>query len=849
MSQRKHIIDSLPVLGYDNKCIISKEKGCYTLPINIELKEFFTSDDTDMENMNLLFENIIEILGPNYLIHKQDSFIKETIKINKERIEKAQENNDFLTEANEKHFSNFNFNTLSSTLYITKTPKNYFKYSPKRVNSFLKKTIDNFLSPGINKTYYNAKEVENFKQKTLRVINLINESQLIKASLMTSEEVVGENGVISNYLNLGKNTNVTRSISFENDMINIGEKRALFFTVEETDQLAPTYQYGKEYTKFSTKNTTYPVSNLFNLGFHLEFEHIINQYIYIVDPQVIEKTLSKRERDFNRFSRNPEDPNAIYAYHIKEFKSELVKNHKIAVLYHMNVMCISEDKTNFQKIIQDTESAFKSAKINATVNNVDRQNLFWAGFPGNGIGVSAEMYIPMQSELACALLYLEGAYKDSMYNYNGMRVTDRIQGVPLYLDLYREMEKNQIIYNRNIVILSGSGGGKSYVTNHYLYSEYILGSHISILDAGKSYTPITEVLGGSSLEHSDKNPFTFNPFLLDKYDYQLKSTKLELSEGKIIFLFSLINIITGGGYENVSSSDEQLKYKIKQDIIQKAINGYYQSMHEEKREDFKFDTFYKFIIEFIPNYIHDKKIRVQLFDSNAFISLLEVYTSGNLRGELLNKQDDRFKNLSYQRMINFEVDSLIDNDILFPICALLVMDLFTKKLNDESIRHINKIIAIDESWAALDKKELEEYLLYLVKTARKKGGQTIFISQEAEDFVKSKVIANSIINNSDIKIFLDMSKYKNDFDNIQNTMGITEKQKQHILSINKDNREESKYREACVCWKDISKVYAIETSKVEKCMYETNPNERKKIHDKLIKFNNNWELTALDYAS
>ena len=169
--------------------------------------------------------------------------------------------------------------------------------------------------------------------------------------------------------------------------------------------------------------------------------------------------------------------------------------------------------------------------------------------------------------------------------------------------MYKGKEKSGLIYNRNIVGLSASGGGKSFIFNHYLVNEFKAGSYISILDAGKSYDGITSVSSGVLLEHSDNNPFSFNPFLLDLYDTIEIDGSKEITEGKLLFLYTLLNIISGGGHDNPKNIDEQLKYKAKEDILQKGIKGYYQHMFDNGLTNFNFDSYYEFISGFLPQYI------------------------------------------------------------------------------------------------------------------------------------------------------------------------------------------------------------------------------------------------------
>ena len=84
---------------------------------------------------------------------------------------------------------------------------------------------------------------------------------------------------------------------------------------------------------------------------------------------------------------------------------------------------------------------------------------------------------------------------------------------------------------------------------------------------------------------------------------------------------------------------------------------------------------------------------------------------------------------------------------------------------------------------------------YLYKTVRKYFGEAIVVTQEIEDIISSPIVKESIINNSDCKILLDQRKYLNKFDSIQNLLGLTDKERSQILSINMANHPGRKYKE------------------------------------------------------
>ena len=72
------------------------------------------------------------------------------------------------------------------------------------------------------------------------------------------------------------------------------------------------------------------------------------------------------------------------------------------------------------------------------------------------------------------------------------------------------------------------------------------------------------------------------------------------------------------------------------------------------------------------------------------------------------------------------------------------------------------------------------------------------MTQEVDDIISSPVVKESIINNSDCKILLDQRKYMNKFDQIQALLGLTEKEKSQILSINMANNPSRLYKEVWI---------------------------------------------------
>lgn len=122
---------------------------------------------------------------------------------------------------------------------------------------------------------------------------------------------------------------------------------------------------------------------------------------------------------------------------------------------------------------------------------------------------------------------------------------------------------------------------------------------------------------------------------------------------------------------------------------------------------------------------------------------------------------------------------------------------------------------------------IRRWVLSLHKTVRKYFGEAIVVTQEVEDIISSPIVKESIINNSDCKILLDQRKYLNKFDSIQNLLGLTDKERSQILSINMANHPGRKYKEVFFSLGGTqSAVYATEVSLEE--YYSTRPRKARK---------------------
>lgn len=239
--------------------------------------------------------------------------------------------------------------------------------------------------------------------------------------------------------------------------------------------------------------------------------------------------------------------------------------------------------------------------------------------------------------------------------------------------------------------------------------------------------------------------------------------------------------------------------------------------------------------------MEEKKVREKDFDIDGFLNVLEPFYKGGDYDFLLNS--DKGLDLTDKRFIVFELDNISSHKVLLPVVTLIIMETFIAKMR--RLKGIRKVMLIEECWKALMSANMSAYVLYLFKTVRKYFGEAIVVTQEVDDIVSSPIVKEAIINNSDCKILLDQRKYMNKFDHIQTLLGLTEKEKGQILSINQANRPGAPYREVWIGLGGThSAVYATEVSEEEYLVFTTEETEKMEVQRLAEELGGNLELAV-----
>ena len=486
-----------------------------------------------------------------------------------------------------------------------------------------------------------------------------------------------------------------------------------------------------------------------------------------------------------------------------------------SVRCHCNVMAWAESESELKRIRNDVGSQLALMGCTPRHNTVDVPVLFWAAIPGNEADFPAEESFYTFLDQALCLFNGETNYRSSLSPF-GIKMSDRLSGIPLHLDISDLPMKRGVITNRNKFILGPSGSGKSYLTNHLVRQYWEQGAHILLVDTGNSYQGLCSLIhaktkgrDGVYFTYTEEAPIAFNPFYVEDGVYDVEKRES---------LKTLLLTLWKRESEEPTRSEEV--------ALSNAVNLYLSKLRADRSIVPSFDTFYEFVETDYRRLLEQKRVREKDFDLENFLNVLEPYYKGGEYDYLLNS--DKQLDLLDKRFIVFELDNISSNRTLLPVVTLIIMETFISKMR--RLKGVRKMILIEECWKALTSANMSAYIRYLFKTVRKYFGEAVVVTQEVDDIISSPIVKESIINNADCKILLDQRKYLSKFDGIQRLLGLTDKERAQILSINLSNDPKRLYKEVWIGLGGVqSAVYATETSVEEYLTYTTEESEKMQV--------------------
>jgi conjugation system TraG family ATPase len=813
----KSLEEMMPIMGLEHNCLLSKA-GDITVVYRVDLPELFTLSDKDYEAFHQAWIKAVKVLPIHSIFHKQDWFTDA-----KYAADYGKENHSFLSRRSELFFHERPFLDHQCYLFLTKKP-----LGRKRATSLLSSLLRRNLVP---QQTINTTLLQDFLDSAGQFKQILEDSGFVKLSRLKEKELLSEErkaGLIEKYLFLlpEQSELLIKDLSFGNGL-QIGGDHAQLFVLADAAHLPAVCGSRINYDKYSTDKTKFSVGFASPLGQLLPCNHIYNQYIFIEDShKTIQKLEAKKLRlqSLSAYSRE----NAIGRDAVNEFLNEAIGQSRLPVKAHFNVLVWTDNKERLKDFKNLVSSAL--AQMDAVPKHeVDgAPQLFWGGLPGNEAEFPMNDTFDTFAEQACCFFNQETAYRSSLSPI-GIRLGDRLTGKPVHVDISDEPMKKGVCTNRNKFILGPSGSGKSFFTNHMVRSYYEQGTHIVLVDVGHSYKGLCELVGGYYFTYNEKHPIKFNPFYIGQGDV-LDTEKKESIKTLLLALWKKDT-------ENFNRSEYV--------ALSNALQLYYEHLNRNSNIFSCFNSFYDFLQTEFVQVLKKDGVKEKDFDISNFLYVLRPYYHGGEFDYLLNASINL--DLLEQRFIVFELDNIKDHPILFPVVTIIIMEVFISKMR--KLKGIRKMILIEEAWKAIAKEGMAEYIKYLFKTVRKFFGEAIVVTQEVEDIISSPVVKQAIINNSDCKILLDQSKYQNKFDQIQELLGLTDKEKALVLSINKANDPLLKYKEVFISLGGVlSKVYRTEVSPEEYLAYTTEETEKVKLAQWTEKFGGDMTKGIAAYA-
>ena len=795
-----------PLLSVEHGCIVSKDADI-TVGFRVELPELYTVTSAEYEAIHATWVKAMKVLPDYCIIHKQDIFIRETYKPDTDR-----EDMSFLSRSFERHFNERPYLNHYCYLFLTKTTK-----ERSRTQSNFSTLCRGFIVP---KEIKDKEAVTKFLESVGQFASILNESGYLGLRQLTDEEITGtdtEAGIIEKYFSLSQtDTTTLEDITLKADEMKIGDNYLCLHTLSDVEDLPGEVATDSRYEKLSTDRSDCRLSFAAPIGLLLPCNHIYNQYVFIDDSaanlQKFEK-MAKNMHSLSRYSRS----NQINKEWIDEYLNEAHSFGLTSVRCHCNVMAWSDDREELKRIRNEVGSQLAQMECKPRHNTVDTPTLFWAAIPGNAADFPAEESFYTFIEQAVCFFSQETNYRNSPSPF-GIKMVDRLTGKPLHLDISDLPMKKGIITNRNKFVLGPSGSGKSFFMNHLVRQYYEQGTHVVLVDTGNSYQGLCEMINkktkgddGIYFTYTEEKPISFNPFYTDDFVYDVE--KKDSIKTLLLTLWK--------------SEDDKIT-KTESCELGSAVTAYIDRIKADRSITPNFNTFYEFMRDDYRHELESRAIKVGKDDFNIdnFLTTLRQYYSGGRYDFLLNS--DKNIDLLNKRFIVFEIDAIKENRELFPVVTIIIMEAFINKMR--RLKGIRKQLIVEEAWKALSSASMSEYLKYLYKTVRKYFGEAIVVTQEVDDIISSPVVKEAIINNSDCKILLDQRKYMNKFDAIQDLLGLTDKERGQILSINTANNPNRLYKEVWIGLGGTqSAVYATEVSAEEYLTFTTEETEKMEV--------------------
>ena len=623
----------------------------------------------------------------------------------------------------------------------------------------------------------------------------------------------------------------------DEESIDMGDKRCKVYSLVDVD-CANLPSAIRPFTNIEVNNTSMPV-DLMSLVDNIPGAEVVvyNQIVYMPNQK---RELALLDKKKNRHASMPNPSNQMAVEDIKRVQEVVAKENKQLVYTHYNFVVGVSPDTDLQKCTNHLENSFGRMGIHISKRAYNQLELFVNSFPGNCYGMSDEYdrFLTLGDAASCLM------YKEKIQHSEDTPLkvyyTDR-QGVPVAIDITGKEGRNKLTDNSNFFCLGPSGSGKSFHMNSVVRQLWEQNTDVVMVDTGNSYEGLCEYVGGKYISYTEEKPITMNPFRINREELNVEKTG---------FLKNLVLLIWKGSQGTVTKTEDRLIDQViteyydtyfngftgftpplredlrksliiddrnrshqnpdeteaqREERLERTINQIEQRRKELKVESLSFNTFYEFSVQRIPDICSENSIGG--IDISTYRYMMKDFYRGGNHDKTLNENMD--SSLFDETFIVFEIDAIKDDPLLFPIVTLIIMDVFLQKMR---IKKNRKVLVIEEAWKAIASPLMAEYIKYLYKTARKFWASVGVVTQEIQDIIGSEIVKEAIINNSDVVMLLDQSKFKERFDTIKSILGLTDVDCKKIFTINRlENKDgRSFFREVFIRRGSTSNVYGVE---------------------------------------
>ena len=790
----------------DGVGVLYTKSGEYSAVLRMEnpVQKYSANIDSYYE-FSHLFTAIAQTLGEGYAIHKQDIISRKEFK------NEDGDKHEFLSESYFRYFKGRVYTDSATYITITQESKKsrLLSFDNKKWRDFLvkiRKVQDQLKDAGIAAHFLNKEEASEYVDRFF--------------AMNFKDKIVS----MSNF-------------KVDEESIDMGDKRCKVYSLVDVD-CANLPSAIRPFTNIEVNNTSMPV-DLMSLVDNIPGAEVVvyNQIVYMPNQK---RELALLDKKKNRHASMPNPSNQMAVEDIKRVQEVVARENKQLVYTHYNFVVGVSPDTDLQKCTNHLENSFGRMGIHISKRAYNQLELFVNSFPGNCYGMSDEYdrFLTLGDAASCLM------YKEKIQHSEDTPLkvyyTDR-QGVPVAIDITGKEGRNKLTDNSNFFCLGPSGSGKSFHMNSVVRQLWEQNTDVVMVDTGNSYEGLCEYVGGKYISYTEEKPITMNPFRINREELNVEKTG---------FLKNLVLLIWKGSQGTVTKTEDRLIDQViteyydtyfngftgftpplredlcksliiddrnrshqnpdeteaqREERLERTINQIEQRRKELKVESLSFNTFYEFSVQRIPDICSENSIGG--IDISTYRYMMKDFYRGGNHDKTLNENMD--SSLFDETFIVFEIDAIKDDPLLFPIVTLIIMDVFLQKMR---IKKNRKVLVIEEAWKAIASPLMAEYIKYLYKTARKFWASVGVVTQEIQDIIGSEIVKEAIINNSDVVMLLDQSKFKERFDTIKSILGLTDVDCKKIFTINRlENKDgRSFFREVFIRRGSTSNVYGVE---------------------------------------